>query len=634
MSKNKTAVSTAAVSKKNNNNSKVAAAVSKTNNKSDNNNNDSNHKPVNLFPSYDSKKRKHDPSDKTKLEKKTKKDKREEKIEKKSKIDHLYPIVRESKLLWVKIKEKKLSKEERSQLIDQLFTKLKGHILNVVVKHDASRVVQSMLKYGNEQQKELIFSELKGHELELSKSQYGKFLILKQLKYGTKEHQERIIKSFYGKFVNLITHKESSQVVEYMYSEVADRVQKTAIIEEFYGPEYRLFKSDKPRTLEQLLEAHPNKKESIITFLSKQLTKLLSSKGDRVVQLTIIQHLLIDFFKYSSPDDCADMAETLSEILVPMIHTKEGSLACYYAISYGSPKTRKTIVKTLKGFLPKIASEDNSYLALIRLLDVVDDTLLLTKSVIAELLPNLPELAVSKQGHLWIMHILCPYTPQNFTQQTISLLTPVMKNLNGEERQISKKEQSTRRKELLEFISPKLIELCSSQTYELLTNQYGIKVLCQTLKHADGNKILLMKKILDLMTKEMFEENAQNIQILLKSDFIKSDKFDWLELCLSGENKNSVFIFRDLIKSLPDGEKKTGAINSIVKSKKKLEATKIPGVSTLLNLCPPEEKPKPTEKTAKSTKTTTTTNAAATKPTATTSKSTTATATKKVVSKK
>ncbi|EAL63168.1 Pumilio RNA-binding region-containing protein [Dictyostelium discoideum AX4] len=520
----------------------------------------------------------------------TKKEKREEKFEKKSKFDKNHSLVRDLKILWVKIKEIKLSSEERATLIEQLTQKLKGNVLNVIVKHDASRVVQTLLKYGNEAQREIVFKELKDQELTISKTQYGRFLILKLLKYGTEEQRNTIIKQFYGKFVSMISHKESSSVVEYIFSEIASKLQKTHIIEEFYGPEYRLFKTEQPRTLDSIVESSPQKKEPIITYLSSQLTKILSSKGERLVQFTIIQTLLIEFFKHASPDNCVDMSETLGELLLPMIHSKEGSQVAYYVISYATPKTRKSIVKSLKDFIPKIASEEYGFLALVRLLDVTDDTQMIIKSVFNELIPVLPECSITKQGSLWILHLLAPYSAQNFTEQTLSLLTKSMVNSCGIQHEISKKDRDQRRKELLNWISPKLIELCSNHTQDLLSSQWGTKVLNQTLKNADGNKIILMKRILDLLEQEEFlEEQHINIQSLLRNDHIKStdlpqqliEKHNWIDLCT--KNQNIVYIYRDLLKSLPNDLKDKETIQ-LKKSKSKLEATKFKGIENLFNL--------------------------------------------------
>ncbi|EGC32475.1 hypothetical protein DICPUDRAFT_155553 [Dictyostelium purpureum] len=566
---------------------KSPAASNKKNIKNDNNNNK---KPFNKKDNNNNKEPMEDKKvvQKTKL---TKREKREEKFEKKAKFDTNFTLVRELKLLWVKIKEIKLSTEERAVLVEQLTQKLKGNVLNVVVKHDASRIVQTLLKYGDEKQKSIIYKELKDHEIVISKSQYGRFLILKLLKYGNEEQRNSIIKAYNGKYLQLLSHKESASVVEYIYSEIASKLQKTQIVEEFYGPEYRLFKTDTPRTLDTILETSPQKKESIITFLSAQLTKILSSKGERLVQYTIVQHLLLDLFRHSKPDTCTDMSETLSEILLPMIHTKEGAQVAYHVVSYGSPKTRKTIIKTLKDFFTKVACEEYGYLALIRLLDVTDDTQMIIKSVFSELIPTLPETSITKQGCLWILHILTPYSPQNFTEQTLSLLTPTMKSSVGIEHSISKKDREQRRKELLNFISPKLVELCSSHTEDLLSSQWGTKVLNATLKFADGNKMILMKKVLEVLTEEFLEEQHINVQTLLRNDHIKTtdlplqllEKFNWIELCL--KNQNTVYIYRDLLKSLPnDSKEKVKAQADLKKSKSKLESTKFKGIENLFNL--------------------------------------------------
>ncbi|KYR03092.1 Pumilio RNA-binding region-containing protein [Tieghemostelium lacteum] len=531
---------------------------------------------------------------KIKMEKKSKAVKRQEKVERKTKIDQFFPIVNDAKLIWIKLKETKKDKDERAKLSQELFNKLKGNMLNVVLKHDASRFVQTLLKYGTHDHRLQIFQELKGHEILISKGHYGRFLVLKLLKYGDKEHRDKIIQTYYGKIFNLISHKESAKIVEYIYAEIADKVQKTAIVEEFYGSEFRLFKSKTPRTLSQYLAENPNKQQALLENLTNSLTKLLSSKGEHLAKFTIIHHILNEFFKHAPTESCVDMAETLSSIILPMLHTKEGAMVGYYVASYGTPKTRKAIVKSLKGFFPEVAEQEFGYLLLVRLLDVVDDTQLLIKSVINELLPKLPQLAVNKYGYLWIMQILAPYTPQNFSAPTIQLMSLNMKSSSAsEEFSISKKDRPVRRKELLAFIGPKLLELCNNHTEELVSSKWGMRVLCQTLSKVEGSKKSLMKKILSFMTPELFNgETGSLIQSLLKSEYVKTDtefsvgmlkQFQWLSLAL--KSSNTVFVYRDLLNVIPDDNSdKQKAVAELKKSAKQLQATKYPGVDSLLNL--------------------------------------------------
>ena len=53
----------------------------------------------------------------------------------------------------------------------------------IIFKHDASRIVQCALKYGNQQQRDIIATELKGQYAEIAKAQYGRFIVSKVLNY-------------------------------------------------------------------------------------------------------------------------------------------------------------------------------------------------------------------------------------------------------------------------------------------------------------------------------------------------------------------------------------------------------------------------------------------------------------------
>ena len=57
--------------------------------------------------------------------------------------------------------------------------KMEGHILQVTLRHDASRIVESILQYGTEKQRENILTELSAKLVDVSKTPYGHFVILK-----------------------------------------------------------------------------------------------------------------------------------------------------------------------------------------------------------------------------------------------------------------------------------------------------------------------------------------------------------------------------------------------------------------------------------------------------------------------
>lgn len=102
--------------------------------------------------------------------------------------------------------------------------------------------------------------------------------------------------------------------------------------------------------------------------------------------------------------------DNLQEIL----HTREGSKVAMICISYASPKDRKAIVKNFKQYLVKIAQDEYGHLVLIRLLDVMDDTVLVNKAVINELCKNATDLFADKFGRRVFLYILLVATQSTF----------------------------------------------------------------------------------------------------------------------------------------------------------------------------------------------------------------------------
>jgi hypothetical protein len=111
----------------------------------------------------------------------------------------------------------------------------------IIFKHDASRIIQCCLKYGDQEQKNAIAEELKNDIVAISKSQYGKFIVSKILRF-CKEYRTIVITSFYGQVRKLIRHKDASAVIEECYIQFCNAAQRNALLQEFYGAEFMLFK--------------------------------------------------------------------------------------------------------------------------------------------------------------------------------------------------------------------------------------------------------------------------------------------------------------------------------------------------------------------------------------------------------
>jgi hypothetical protein len=57
------------------------------------------------------------------------------------------------------------------------------------------------------------------------------------------EVRNLVVKEFLGKVNKLITHNEAGAVLNDIYRDIATPSQRTEILQEIYGPEFRLFKA-------------------------------------------------------------------------------------------------------------------------------------------------------------------------------------------------------------------------------------------------------------------------------------------------------------------------------------------------------------------------------------------------------
>jgi pumilio family protein 6 len=158
---------------------------------------------------YNSKKRKFDHKDKINASSSASPSnkKRALKAERQSYRKHA-TTVRSSKEIWNELRVKTNDKETNTKLCAELHVLLKGKCMEVAMQHDASRCVQGVLQFGNEQQRREVVMELcdagtggankskatdeKSNNQnmnvgELCKIQYAHFVVLKMIKYCARD---------------------------------------------------------------------------------------------------------------------------------------------------------------------------------------------------------------------------------------------------------------------------------------------------------------------------------------------------------------------------------------------------------------------------------------------------------------
>uniref|UniRef100_A0AAU7VFU8 Pumilio-like protein 3 n=1 Tax=Enchytraeus coronatus TaxID=208440 RepID=A0AAU7VFU8_9ANNE len=388
--------------------------------------------------------------------------------------------------LWEKLRVFDQSPDERKKVYDELYRYVAGNAAHFINAHDTARVVQTLIKYGTAEQRNTLFNELKEHILEMMKSLYAKFIVRKFLKYGTKGQRDCIFTALKGHIRKLVRHKEAADIIECAYNMFANATQRAAMVEEFYGPLFLIYKTDENRTLAQVLVAHPDKSESILTSMKETLTALVEKNS---LQYSFVHKLFLDYFLLASDKLRAEMIETIRESTIHMLHTREGARVAMSCLWHGTAKDRKATVKSFKNLVEKICKEEYGHMVMLALFDVVDDTKLVSKAILDELLKCVDVLAGDQYGRKVLLYLLQSRDTLHFHPDIVSVLT------QGDGNAHSKKDAQIRREELLTHVSRPLVQWIAQHAQEYSVSSSMLPLIVSIIQHVKCDRTEAMRSI-------------------------------------------------------------------------------------------------------------------------------------------
>lgn len=83
-------------------------------------------------------------------------------------------LIAQAKAVWAQARRKNITPKERQQAIRELMNVIRGHVKELANKHDASRIVQTAVKYGSAADRDTIAGELMGSFKELAQNKYSR----------------------------------------------------------------------------------------------------------------------------------------------------------------------------------------------------------------------------------------------------------------------------------------------------------------------------------------------------------------------------------------------------------------------------------------------------------------------------
>lgn len=337
---------------------------------------------------------------------------------------------------WEQLRQRDVDTGQRVALVDAILARVMPTISELLMRHDASRVLQTVVKYATAEQRARLIEPVRVRMLDLARSHYGRFLALRVLKYASKAERSRLVAALRGHVAALLKHAEAAPVVEAAYAG-ATPAERQALLRELYGPEEALFGGPEPLAVR--LAQHPERRAAVVKALRSSLNTLAEKQ---LMGGAIAQHLLADLFAHATPDEARDLVPSLAEQLTVLGATKDGARAAVGAVAYAAAKERKAMVKALKGHAAAVARHPHAHPILLALLRWMDDTVLLCKSVVAELLAAAKELAADQFALLSLLALLAPPSPAHFPRDLLDLMA------RYDAHSASKKEPAARQAEL------------------------------------------------------------------------------------------------------------------------------------------------------------------------------------------
>ncbi len=356
-------------------------------------------------------------------------------------------------------------------------------------------MVQTALKYANIDQRKMVARELKGEYKTLAESKYAKFLIGKMLVHGDEETRDLVVPEFYGHVRRMMKHPEASWIVDDIYRGIATPSQKATMLREWYGAEFALFKSDGKgpisADLQQILAEHPEKRTPIMRSLLDLINLLVQKK---TTGFTMLHDGMLQYFLnvQSGGEEMTEFIELLKgdeegDLLKNLAFTKSGARLVCLALAYGNAKDRKHILRTYKETIQALAYDVHGHKVLLAVYDVVDDTVLVSKSVFPELVgkdpkseskhENLLAAATHLNGRTTLLYPFCGKAKAILPTDDLKLLDEIHRIRTT----TSKKDPEVRRKELVASLSPPLLSLIASHVEELVSTSFGCQFITEVL---------------------------------------------------------------------------------------------------------------------------------------------------------
>ena len=283
-----------------------------------------------------------------------------------------------------------------------------------------------------------------------------------------------------------------------------------------------------PSNLRQLISQLPSKEIPILDHM-KDLVARFVEKG--LLQFSYVHQILYEYCQELEGKELyiKDILVQLIDAGLKLMPTKAGSKVMCYITTWSGARERKKLLKNLKGHALESVNHPSAHLAVIRLIEVTDDTIAVQKMLLeevnmttmpvkyaanGEILPSFPPLylmAIHTFGRKLLLRLL--QLKKSFLEPDEEPLFIIKEGDDGEQemqgssRAVCKKSRAMKRREHLTFLKSSLLMVCGRYFEKLARNRNGHKVLEEVIQAYYPSTLL--KAFVNVLTYKSTDDGAE-----------------------------------------------------------------------------------------------------------------------------
>ncbi|KAF4528523.1 hypothetical protein B566_EDAN015604 [Ephemera danica] len=394
-----------------------------------------------------------------------------------------FEILGKAKKIWEELRRKDCSAEKKQELAKSLHDLFHGNYRQLVGLHDMARIVQWIIKLGTEQINSEILSEIEASIVQIVQQKYANYCIKELLEHGgSRKVIERTINGFIGHTMKLLLNNHSANIVAAAYEKFANAEQKCLMKQDLYGDVFKVFKSNQIKSLADSMPVAGAMKNAILNGVYTNVLKFMEKD---CAKMEIVHSLAWELFHQLDVNSTEhnDLRARLLAHIHQLSTSKNGAWLSMHCLWLASAKQRKESMKLCREHLDSIMTSENGHLTLMAMFDCVDDTVLLSKIILDPIVEKALEYSKGESSMKVLQYLTVHRDTQFFHPGIIKSLS------EGDNNKTSKKPMKTRRSEILQFVSNKLLENVSSNLREWLVANNSCMVLRAIFKSGSGETL-------------------------------------------------------------------------------------------------------------------------------------------------